>query len=245
MIPKIIHYCWLSGDPYPPKIQYCLDSWKRQLPDYEVRLWDLNRFDINSSRWCKEAFSRKKYAFVADYIRNYALFHEGGIYLDSDVEVVKPFDPLLGLPYFIGRERSGAFEPAIMGAEPGLPFYKKMLDYYSDRAFIVDGEMDMRPLPEIMGEIIAEDYSIIDINKIEEFNPGDGSFNLFPADYFSPKRNDTFKIEATENTYSIHHFNASWFPPQKKVFRVISRLLGYKTAVALSSFLKSFSKGKK
>lgn len=99
MIPKIIHLCWLSGDPYPPKIQKCLESWKKFLPEYEVMLWDGNRFDLNSSSWVAQAFA-KKYAFAADYIRMYALYHYGGIYLDSDVEVLKSFDELLTLPLF-------------------------------------------------------------------------------------------------------------------------------------------------
>lgn len=89
MIPKVIHFCWLSCDKYPSKIRYCINSWKEKLPDYEIRLWDLSRFDIDSSVWCKEAFEMKKYAFAADYIRCYALYKEGGIYLDSDVELLR------------------------------------------------------------------------------------------------------------------------------------------------------------
>ena len=114
MIPKVIHFCWLSGDKYPSKIRYCINSWKEKLPDYEIRLWDLSRFDIDSSVWCKEAFEMKKYAFAADYIRCYALYKEGGIYLDSDVELLRSFDDLLHLPYFIGEEQGGNIEPAII-----------------------------------------------------------------------------------------------------------------------------------
>ena len=93
MIPKRIHLCWLSGDPYPAKIGKCLASWKKHLPDYEVVLWDTKRFDLESSPWVKQAFEAKKYAFAADYIRFYALYNYGGIYLDSDVEVLRSFDP--------------------------------------------------------------------------------------------------------------------------------------------------------
>ena len=117
MIPKIIHLCWLSGDPYPAKIAKCLDTWKKHLPDYEVMLWDTNRFDLNSSIWVRQAFEKKKYAFAADYIRFYALYHYGGIYLDSDVEVLKSFDDLLDLPYFMGAEKAHTPEAAIIGAE--------------------------------------------------------------------------------------------------------------------------------
>ena len=99
MIPKVIHYCWLSGDPIPEKLQRCMDSWKKFLPDYEFVLWDLERFDIKTSQWVKEAFEARKYAFAADYIRLYAVYNYGGIYMDMDVEVVRPFDDLLASPY--------------------------------------------------------------------------------------------------------------------------------------------------
>lgn len=101
MIPKKIHYCWLSNDPYPEKIEKCINSWKEKLPDYEIIKWDLNRFPLEKSLWVKQAYEARKYAFAADYIRLYALATEGGIYLDSDVEVLKSFDDLLDFPYFV------------------------------------------------------------------------------------------------------------------------------------------------
>ena len=130
MIPKIIHLCWLSGDPYPTDIQLCLDSWKKHLPDYEIWLWDTKRFDIDSTRWTRQAFDAKKYAFAADYIRLYALYNYGGIYLDSDVLVYKSLDPLLSLPYFVGHDQAGCFEAAVIGCEPGCQWIKDILDSY-------------------------------------------------------------------------------------------------------------------
>jgi Mannosyltransferase OCH1 and related enzymes len=135
MIPKIIHYCWLSGDPYPPIIRECLETWKECLGDYEIWLWDRERFDIASTAWTKEAFECKKYAFAADYIRLYALYNYGGIYLDSDVTVYKSFDDLLDRPYFIGEDYLHCFEPAIIGAEKGCEWIKTVLDYYENRHF--------------------------------------------------------------------------------------------------------------
>lgn len=158
MIPKVIHFCWLSGDKYPSKIRYCINSWKEKLPDYEIRLWDLSRFDIDSSVWCKEAFEMKKYAFAADYIRCYALYKEGGIYLDSDVELLRSFDDLLHLPYFIGEEQGGNIEPAIIGCEKGWDFLERMLSYYENRHFVVNGNMDMQTLPAIMSQEINRHY---------------------------------------------------------------------------------------
>ena len=104
MITKILHLCWLSGDPYSTEVQKCLDSWKEKLPDYTVMLWDLSKVDVNVCNWTKQAFEKKKYAYVADYVRFYALYNYGGIYLDSDVEVLKSFDDLLNQDFFFGFE---------------------------------------------------------------------------------------------------------------------------------------------
>ena len=165
MIPKQIHLCWLSGDPYPAKIEKCLASWKKFLPDYEVILWDTKRFDLESVPWVKQAFEAKKYAFAADYIRFYALYNYGGIYLDSDVEVLRSFDPLLELPYFAGAETSGTIEAAVLGAEKGCDWIKQCLDYYQGRNFIrQDGSCDIRMLPEIMQEQIPKLKPIIPVD---------------------------------------------------------------------------------
>jgi mannosyltransferase OCH1-like enzyme len=149
MIPKIIHLCWLSGDPYPKKIQFCIDSWKKYLPDYEIMLWDTNRFDVNSTLWTKQAFEAKKYAFVADYIRFYAVYNFGGIYLDSDVEVIRSFNKFLNLPYFVCSEAvPTSVELAAFGAEKGTAWVKDAMEYYEGRAFVQDnGERAMTPMP--------------------------------------------------------------------------------------------------
>lgn len=136
MIPKVIHYCWLSGDPFPADIQECIDSWKKFLPDYEIVCWDTKRFDMDSCKWVKQAFEAGKYAFAADYIRLYALYHHGGIYMDSDVLVYKPFDDLLKLPYFIGEDFVHCFEPAIIGAEKHTAWVKDVLDRYDGLEFV-------------------------------------------------------------------------------------------------------------
>ncbi len=223
MIPKIIHLCWLSGDPYPPKIAKCLQSWEKYLSDYKVILWDTNRFDINNSVWVRQAFERKKYAFAADYIRFYALYHFGGIYLDSDVEVLKSFDDLLDLPYFLGAEKAQTPEAAIMGAEKGCEWIKQCLDYYKDRLFINnDGSFNIQTVPDIM------------IRQIEQIKPVrvlsiEDSLNIRQLDmqkevlvfndaFFSPKVFDSREVEITPYTYAIHHYQNSWFSPKAKVY---------------------------
>lgn len=238
MIPKIIHFCWLSNDEYPSKIAYCINSWKEKLPDYEVRLWDLSRFDINSSVWCKEAFESRKYAFAADYIRCYALYTEGGIYLDSDVEVLKSFDDLLHFPYFIGEEQGFNIEPAVMGCEKGWKFMKEMMEYYDNRHFNVNGAFDMTTLPVIMSDSINRKYKYIRMKYLSDFIKDENVFCVFPATYFSPKYPNSFKCPVSSYTYSIHHFAASWYPMDKKIFRLIRRLFGYNFAHFCSIIVK-------
>ena len=217
MIPKIIHLCWLSGDPYPEKIQYCIDSWKRYLPDYEIMLWDTNRFDVNSLPWTKQAFEVKKYAFVADYIRFYAVYNYGGIYLDSDVEVIKPFDDLLHLPYFVGVEAvPDGIELAAFGAEKGTQWVKDCMDYYPGRNFIGEnGEMSLTPMPYIMGSLIRGHYAWTPVKSIAEFDPDPSRFCIFPQDRFNVHHYDddqNLLYDVTDDTYCIHHFTNSWMP---------------------------------
>ena len=236
MIPKIIHLCWLSGDPYPPKIAKCIQSWKTFLPDYEIILWDTKRFDLSSSIWVKQAFENKKYAFAADYIRFYALYHYGGIYLDSDVEVLRNFDDLLDLPYFIGAEKAQTPEAAVVGAEKGCDWIKKCLDYYDGRSFVkVDGSLDIRKLPEIMEEQInlikpLRILSIEDSINIRKFDMQKEVLEFNDA-FFSPKVFDSREVEITPYTYAIHHYQNSWFSPKAKMYyRIRSfmmRLFGY------------------
>ena len=113
MIPKIIHFCWLSGEPYPPLIEHCINSWREKLPGYQFVLWDKAKADGIASEWVQEAYRNRKYAFAADYIRCYALYHFGGIYLDADVEVLKNMDELLVCKSFLGYDSTGALEAAI------------------------------------------------------------------------------------------------------------------------------------
>lgn len=237
MIPKIIHLCWLSGDPYPPKISRCLASWEKYLPEYEVILWDTNRFDLNSSIWVKQAFDKKKYAFAADYIRFYALYHYGGIYLDSDVEVLKSFDDLLDLPYFLGAEKAQTPEAAIIGAEKECDWIKACLDYYQDRHFInEDGSLDIKTVPDIMIKQIEQIKPIRVLSLEESLNIRNLNMENevleFNDVFFSPKVFDSREVEITPYTYAIHHYQNSWFSPKARAYyrtrAFIVKILGQK-----------------
>lgn len=231
MIPKVIHYCWLSGDHFPKKIQHCINSWRKVLPDYELVLWDTKRFSMEQSAWVKEAFDAKKYAFAADYIRLFAIYHYGGIYLDCDVEVIKRFDDLLHLPYFIGKEAIGdRVEVAAFGAEKGTLWVKQCLDYYEGKHFkLPDGSLNINIIPEIVHEVISRHYEIKHINNKDEFICQPQVFNEFPNDWFCAhvylrQEDISPSYIISDNTYCVHHFTNSWvkeFRPKSFIKRII------------------------
>jgi hypothetical protein len=211
MIKKTLHLCWLSGDPFPPLIQRCLDSWKKYLPDYEVVVWDRQRFDLQGTPWVREAFANQKYAFAADYIRLYALHEMGGIYLDSDVEVTGSFDDLLNQGSFMGYESSGDLEPAVIGAQAGMPWIRDCLDRYWDRHFVKpDGSFDMQPLPIVIRERLALHHTLPDKAVSRPTRVESADLTLYPAEFFSPKNAYTKRVARTPATRAIHHFDGQW-----------------------------------
>lgn len=227
MIPKIIHLCWMSGDPFPSDIQKCIDSWKRILPDYEIWLWDTKRFDLSTSVWVTEAYDKKKYAFCADYIRMYALFNYGGVYLDSDVEVLRSFNDLLTLPYFIGYESKQYFEAAVIGAEKGNPFIGDVLAYYKDRHFVKEnGSLDIQIMPEVMMNVTNSKWKRVLINEISDFINDPTIINVFPYDWFSPidSTGKRYVLRVSKNTYCIHHFASAWVDWRIKL---LVKIFGY------------------
>ena len=202
MIPKIIHYCWLSNDPIPQKLQDCISTWKEHLPDYEFILWNFDRFDINSSLWVKQAFENKKYAFAADFIRLYAVYNYGGFYLDMDMEVLRSFNNLLDNEIVLAYENdNGSIEAGCFGATKGNQQIKKCLDYYTNRRFIkTDGTFDMLTLPNIMSKFISANNVTIN-NKY----------------FFTCKSFETGVVSTQDYSYTIHHFAGSWLPEEERI----------------------------
>lgn len=210
MIPKIIHLCWLSGDPYPADIQECLGSWKKHLLDYEIWLWDTKRFDVNSTLWTKQAFEAKKYAFASDYIRLYALYNYGGIYLDADVLVYKNFDDLLSLPYFIGHDQIRGFEAAVIGAEKGCLWIKDILDTYKEKVFVrEDGSLDTLPLPCRFHHVLVElRYKFHCLHEIQPYEVKDRELYIFDGDFFNSR--NAVEVRQTKKSYCAHNYAGSW-----------------------------------
>lgn len=237
MIPKVIHYCWLSDGPMPPRLQAYIETWKKVLPDYELRLWDFTRFPRERSQWVREAFDSRKFAFAADYVRAYALYHEGGIYLDSDVEVLKSFDPLLSLPYFMCREMgSRSVEAAVVGAEAGHPLYRALLDYYDSRSFIrLDGTPDTTTMPKVIDRTLRSlGVTLADVDSPEQVRRDRPDLlYMLPSEYFSPINIENLELRRTSRTYCIHHFAGSWKSPWHRFKKRVQRLIGPRAAQAV------------
>lgn len=222
MIPKIIHLCWLSGDTFPKDIAVCLESWKQHLNDYDVWLWGKKpkdclgvkmiekNFDIDSVAWCRQACEVKKYAFAADYIRLYALYNYGGIYLDSDVVVYKSFDELLHLPYFIGEDRNHCFEPAIVGCEFGTAWLGKVFERYEGRMFIKpDGSYDMHGLPRVYADQLFDTYHFKILKNVPaKYEENEGVILVFSYRFFNSR--DYIGAVKTKDSFCSHNFAGSW-----------------------------------
>lgn len=216
MIPKIIHYCWFSGDKKPALIRKCLRSWKKHLPDYEIICWDGNSFDFDSLDFTREAMSVKKYAAVADYIRLYALYNYGGIYLDSDVEVFQSLDPFLDNIFFSGYEYFDKYEieAGIMGSIKGFPYLKECMEYYESTHFIhEDGIFDVYKVqaPDILTKnALNHGFKPTGDEQITK-----NGIHLYPRTFFSNEAyscktyNQTEKID-TSRLYALHRNMGSW-----------------------------------
>lgn len=205
MIPKIIHYCWFSGDKKNRFVRNCLKTWQKVMPDYEIRCWDANSFDFNSVPFVKQAFEEKKWAFVADYIRLYALYTEGGIYLDSDVKTFKSFDIFLNNEFFIGTEPLGTgqveVESAIMGSVKGHSYLKECLDYYNTINFRNDDGSILATCPIIMTKILTQ-HGYVAEDKEQLLN---NDVHVYPRTYFG----HCFGTKP-DGYYAIHYFDGSW-----------------------------------
>lgn len=226
MIPKKIHYCWLSGEPFPPLIEECMKSWKRYLDGYEFIEWNQKNFDVNICQYTKEAFEARKYAFVSDYVRLYALYNHGGIYLDTDIEILKSMDALLYNKAFTGFEEDDAIAAWIFGSEKHNPLFRELLDYYRDKAFVMgNGSYDLTPNPVPVTQTLVK-YGLILKNEYQELS----NITIYPKEYFCTKDMRDGSINITSKSYAIHHFAGAWMSRSGK-FKTnmrhnISRLLG-------------------
>ena len=244
-IPKIIHYCWFGGKPHPELIQECISSWRKYCPDYEIIQWDETNFDISSNQFVAEAYAAGKWAFVSDYVRLYALFHYGGIYLDTDVELFKPLDCFLSNSAFTGFEAHDSPVTAIMGCAKGYTLFGEMLEYYQNRSFFKDGEMDLLPNTYIITDYLVKRGIIL--NGKQQTISG---CTVYPEIVFCPNNILRLFNKYSRKTYCVHHFVGSWganpvtakrtFPQRMRMYLVhISRnFIGTERLYKLGQIIK-------
>ncbi|MFZ2647445.1 MAG: glycosyltransferase [Lactococcus chungangensis] len=220
MIPKVIHYCWFGGNPLPESAIKCIESWKKFCPDYEIKQWSEENYDINKIQYVKEAYQEKKYAFVTDVARLDIIYHEGGIYLDTDVEIIKSLDQLLDNSLYLGMETTGRVNTGLgFGAEPKHKFVKDNLNLYADIPFVSNITCVTYTTN------MLKRYGLRNRNELQQLE----TILVLPTEYLCPLILETNRLKITENTYSIHHYDMSWKDKKDRLIRfkiMLRRWLG-------------------
>ncbi|MBQ8538698.1 MAG: glycosyl transferase [Ruminococcus sp.] len=223
MIPKVIHYCWFGGNEKTELIRECIKSWKKYMPDYEIIEWNETNFDINSNLYVAQAYKAKKWAFVSDYARLYAIYNFGGIYFDTDVEVIKPMDDFIRDEAFTGFESKDSPVTAIMGAEKGHILFKELLEHYKSIQFINDdGTYNMVTNTHIITDYLVKN-GIKKNGKEQEIN----GFKVYPAIYFCPNNFSRIFNITSKKSYTIHHFDQSWRDKKRDETKLLGRIRRY------------------
>lgn len=203
MIPKKIHYCWFGGGSKPAEVLNYIEGWKEVMPDFEIIEWNEDNFDVNMMQFTREAYEKKKYAFVSDVARLWALSEEGGLYFDTDIEAVKSFSDLLTEPIIIGYEYKDRIGTGVIGCEKNNQLIAGFLNTYRNKPFINDdGSFNMKPNPFLLSQYAQEN---------------DFDFKVYPMEYFCAKDYVTKRIHKTDNSYCVHHFSGMWQPKWKRI----------------------------
>lgn len=243
--PKKIHYCWFGRNPLPESAQKCIASWRKYFPDYEIVEWNEDNFDVNIIPYTREAYEAKKYAFVSDYARFWILYHHGGLYFDTDVEVIRPMDDIIAEDAFLGFEinpskevPAGAVNPGLgMGTEAGLDVYREILDYYSKLRFILpDGTHNVTDAVVNITTREMAKRGIKDVAGIQKV----AGISVYPADYFNPLDDATGRLNKTQNTRTIHWYSKTWLevsPLRMKLSRLLHRIIGTKVTNKIRKLL--------
>ncbi|MBQ8431575.1 MAG: glycosyl transferase [Clostridia bacterium] len=217
---KKIHYCWFGGNPLSDIIKKCIASWKKECPDYEIIEWNESNFDIHCCKYVEEAYNNKKWAFVSDYARFQILYENGGIYVDTDVELIRSISDL---PHtFVGFESDKLVASGLIrGADIGDLICQKMMEsYQADRFVLDDGTFNTRTVCARETELLRE-YGL----KLNGTLQTVAGTTVFPTEYFCPKDFFTGALNITDNTYSIHHYDSSWYDEEDKyTFRLRKKI---------------------
>lgn len=226
-IPKVVHYCWFGGKPLPPDALKCIESWKKFFPDYEIKQWDESNFDVNIIPYTSEAYSIGMYAFVSDYARMWVLYHHGGVYFDTDVEVIRQFDDILSEGGFMGFETKEFVNPGLGMALPkGSDIALGVMAEFEKTKFLnEDGSFNAKGIvPITTKELLSKG-----LKQNGEFQTID-EISVYPIDWLNPLDDATGRLKKTENTHSIHWYLKSWIKPRNRFHVFIAhfthRLLG-------------------
>ena len=230
MIPRKIHYCWFGRGEMPQLAKDCIASWHKHMPDWEYKLWNEDNFDVDSTPYTKEAYEAKKYAFVTDYVRLYALLTEGGVYMDTDVEVLKPLDDLLHHSAFTGYEGTKTMYPVtgIMASKANGLWVSEQLHAYDGSHFVKeDGSLDTTTNCQRIYKLMLFNGFAPNGGKMHQYK----DLVIYPVDYFCP-RQSTGEFLLTSNTYCDHHFMGSW-ADKKGGIRSLTKIVGSKNMTRL------------
>lgn len=233
-IPKIVHYCWFGGKEKPEQVKKCIASWHKYLQDYQIIEWNEKNFDINQYQYAKDAYVAKKYAFVSDVARVQALLKYGGIYFDTDVEVLKNFDDILDARCLLGFEEGNYIATSMMATVPNYPLFNdflqlyKVMSFYDSDGRIIEGT-NVTKITKLL-----EEYGLVRDNSYQELKEG---IKVYPKEYFSPYVYTYGVYQITDNSYCVHHFFVSWMPwyvkIKKKIKRVLVGVIGLENAKKL------------
>lgn len=221
MIPKIIHYCWFGRNQISSDYQHYINSWKRFLPDYEVKEWNEDNYDVNCIPFGKEAYEVKKYAYVSDYARLKILYKHGGVYFDTDVEVIKSIDDILANGAWMGIEKHISAPEADdmvnvgigFAVEPHHPIIREVMSFYENTHYIFpDGHMEQIPIVPVVTKVLQKHGMPSKIDKPTNIK----GITIYPWDYFCPIEFMSNKLEITKNTRTIHHYSATWMSKKDK-----------------------------
>lgn len=236
MIPKVIHYCWFGRGPLPQLAVKCIESWRKYCPDYEIKEWNEDNFDLSMYPYVKEAYEARKFAFVTDVVRLYALYHEGGIYMDTDVEVIKPLDSLLGYEAVSGFESETQIPTGLMACREGHPLFGELLHEYDCIHFVKpDGSFDLTTNVVRITRTCLK-YGFQPNNQLQTVK----GFTLLPKDYLCPIEHEGHRLVLTDHTLCIHHFAGSWVTGKAAIKRKVTRLLGSRLTVLLVKLKRRF-----
>ena len=234
MIPKKIHYFWIGGNPKPKSVLFCIESWKKYCPDYEIIEWNETNYDFTKNEYMKQAYEAKKWAFVTDYARLDVIYRYGGIYLDTDVELIKPLDQMLDYAGFMGFDKTTGKDHYVatglgFGMEPGNGLIKEMMADYEDvKRNKESGEIKYVPCPYLNTQVLRR-YGLENADRDQLIQ----NIMIFASDVFCPKSYNTLQVHITDRTLSIHHFDGTWQDNRSKrrhrMTAGINRLFGEKT----------------